>query len=128
MRIHHTGIIVRNLAKSIGMYEKLGFKKESEITEDEQQQNRILFMYRTEDGFRIELIEKMNERSSVIHFNPGVHHICYEVENPVGFEDEFRKMKIGKIFTKPMKAPAIRGRQVVFAYLLDGSLAEFLLQ
>ena len=93
---------------------------------DEIQNNRIMFLRNEIDGQRIELIEKLNEKSSVYNFKPGLHHICYEVEDKENFAEQFKEMKIGKIFTKPMTAPAIQNRVVVFACLRDGSFAEFL--
>ena len=127
MKVHHTGMIVESIEKSLQIYETLGYVKESEIVIDTIQNNRILFLQNAASQHRLELIEKLNEKSSVYNFKPGLHHICYETDRDENFTDYFKSLKIGKIFTKPIAAPAIGQRLVLFAYLKDGSLVEFLL-
>ena len=127
MEIHHIGIVVKDIYKSIDIYNKLGYSVESEICNDQIQNNRIVFM-KSEDGrLRIELIEPMNKASSISNFPEGYHHICYDVSNDEDFLKHFHKLKIGKIFTKPIIAPAIDSKKVVFAFLRNNSFAEFIL-
>ena len=75
---------------------------------------------------KIELIEPLNEKSSIYHFKEGYHHICYEVDDREAFLYDFKQLKIGKIFTKPIQAPAIDNREIVFACLTNGTFVEFL--
>lgn len=118
------GIIVKALEKNITLYIKLGYDQVSNIIVDDIQQNKIVFLQN--QNHKIELIEPMNEKSSIYHFKEGYHHICYEVDDREAFLYDFKQLKIGKIFTKPMQAPAIDNRGIVFACLTNGTFVEFL--
>lgn len=124
MTVHHTGIIVKNLEKNMTVYVKLGYDQVSDIVVDNVQQNRVVFL--RNQNQTIELIEPLNENSSIYNFKEGYHHICYEVENKDAFFKDFKQLKIGKIFTKPMRAPAIDNREIFFACLTNGTFVEFL--
>ena len=113
------GIIVKDLEKNVILYTKLGYDVVSSIVVDNVQQNRVVFLQN--QNHKIELIEPMNEKSSIYHFKEGYHHICYEVDDREAFLYDFKQLKIGKIFTKPMQAPAIDNREIVFACLTDGT-------
>lgn len=124
MTIHHLGIIVKDLDKNISIYKKLEYDQISDIIVDHIQQNKVIFLQNKNQT--IELIEPLNEKSSIYHFKEGYHHICYEVDDRETFLSDFKQLKIGKIFTKPMLAPAISNREIVFACLTNGTLVEFL--
>ena len=124
MKVHHTGIIVKDLEKNIILYTKLGYDQVSDIVVDNVQQNRVVFLQN--QNHKIELIEPLNEKSSIYHFKEGYHHICYEVDDREAFLYDFKQLKIGKIFTKPMLAPAIGNREIVFACLTNGTFVEIL--
>lgn len=126
MKIHHTGIIVRDIEKNMNIYAKLGYTKISEITNDKIQNNKIVFLQNKSDSNVLELIEPINSNSSIYNFKCGYHHICYEVEDE-NFIKFFKEQKIGKIFTKPVISPAINNRFVIFGYLYSGIFIEFLL-
>lgn len=125
MTVHHTGIIVKDLEKNIILYTKLGYSQITDIVDDNIQHNRIIFM---QNGYHsLELIEAKDERSTIYNCKEGYHHVCYEgIENEIQLT-EFNRLKIGKIFTKPIKAPAINNRNIVFACLTNGTFVEFLI-
>lgn len=127
MNVHHIGIITKSMEKSIDVYERLDYQKQSDIFYDNIQNNRIIFMKNKSDTHMIELIEPLSNLSSVYNFPEGYHHICYIVNDYDAFLMAFKKMKIGKIFTQPIKAPAIGEKNVVFAYLKTGTFIEFLI-
>lgn len=127
MREHHIGIVVKKIEESQVIFERLGYNVCSEITVDEYQYNRILFLDNKETLQKIELIEALNENSTVINVKPGIHHICYEVGEQENFREIFRKMNIGKIFAHDITAPALENRYVVFACLKNGVFVEFVL-
>lgn len=127
MRMHHIGIIVKDLEKNIELYLKFGYKIISDVVIDQIQNNRVVF-FRSGDGSQtVELIKSVDKSSSVYNYKGGYHHICYEAEPGEDIIQKFKEMKIGKIFTKPIIAPALDNREVVFACLQNGTLIEFIL-
>ncbi len=124
MKVHHMGIIVKDLEKNVVLYTKFGFDVVSNIVVDNVQQNRVVFLQN--QNLKVELIEPLNEKSSIYHFKEGYHHICYETENKDAFFENFKQLKIGKIFTKPIHAPAIDNREIIFACLPNGTFIEIL--
>ena len=127
MHIHHVGIIVTDINESLLIFNHLGYQACEEVVEDYYQHNKILFLEDTEKSIKIEMIEPLDDESTVKRAKPGLHHICYEVMNEEEFYQEFKKRKIGKIFTSEYIAPAIGSRRVVFSYLRNDLLIEFLL-
>ncbi|MDR9770435.1 VOC family protein [Acetomicrobium sp.] len=80
MKVHHVGIVVKDIEKACLLYRGLGYVQVDSIIEDNVQHNRLLFLKNGE--LLVELIEPINSSSPV--YNPrnlGYHHICYEVED-----------------------------------------------
>ena len=127
MRIHHIGVIVNNIQKSIEIYKKIKFTQISDIIYDDYQKIKVCFIMSKENNLRIELIESVSTDSSIHNFKEGYHHICYEVSSN-NFIDEFKRLKIGKIFTKSLQATALNNRKVVFGCLNNKTFIEFLLK
>ena len=126
MNIHHIGVVVKNINNSILLYSNMGYSFHQSIVFDYFQNNQIALM-RSVFSPTIELIEPINERSTVYKFKEGYHHICYEAEAGEDIVKKFKMMGIGKIFMKPINAPAFNNRSVVFAYLKNNTLVEFIL-
>lgn len=126
MKISHIGIIVTDIVQSIKLYNKMGYTTTPEIEFDYIQNNKVAIM-KSDILPSIELIEPASEKSSVAHFKKGYHHICYEAEKGENIIQNFKDMKIGKIFTPPIVAPALDNRKVVFACLQNGTFIEFIL-
>lgn len=124
MRVHHIGIISKNMEDDIKLYERLGYVQKDSVVVDEVQFNRIVFVSLFNDT--IELIEPIDERSSVYNLPAGYAHICYEVEDLDIFLKEFKNSRTGVIFTPKIVAPAFGGRHIVFAYLKNKTMVEFL--
>lgn len=127
MRVNHIGIVVKDINKSANIYSNLGYKIVSDIIYDHIQHNKILFMMSNDYTQKIELIEVLDNKSTVYHAKKGYHHICYELDSTENFKEIFNKMKIGKIITAPISAPALDKRNVIFAYLKNDTIIEFLL-
>jgi catechol 2,3-dioxygenase-like lactoylglutathione lyase family enzyme len=125
MKINHIGIIVSNPRNNIEIYRKIGYCK-SRIVIDKIQNNKIVIMKHCNSP-DIELIYPLNESSSIYNFKKGYHHICYEAEPGEDIIQKFEEMKIGKIFTPPIMAPALNNRKVVFACLQNGTFIELIL-
>lgn len=127
MREHHIGVVVESVEASGKIFSCLGYNVCSEVTIDKYQHNKIVFMKNKETLQTIELIEALDEQSTIKNFKPGIHHICYEVDEADAFREVFRKLGIGKIFSDELIAPAINNRHVLFACLKNGLFVEFLL-
>ena len=91
------------------------------------QNNRVIFLTSADKSQTIELIEPIDENSTVHNFRDGYHHICYDVSSIPDFISRFKSMKIGKIFTQQMIAPAIDSHEIVFALLHNGTFVEFII-
>lgn len=128
MKIHHIGIIVKNIENSLKLYSKLGFKRITDIVEDKIQHNIIVFLSFKNESPIIELIQPLDEQSSVINSRVGYHHICFEAEPKEDIVSEFRSIGIGKIFAGPIVAPAINNREVAFACLNNCTFIELILK
>lgn len=127
MNTHHIGIIVDDIKKNIEIYKALGYSVSTDIVLDDIQHLQICFLISQGGTQVIELIKSIGDSSSIHNFQSGFHHICYDVSDHVDFIDSFKRLKIGKIFTKPIAAPALHGREVVFACLRNGMFVEFII-
>ena len=128
MRIHHTGIIVKSIEKNIAIYKQLGYSLVTDVIDDLIQFNKIILLKSPDKLQILELIEPIGRKSSVYNFKSGYHHICFIADTGENIIESFRRMKIGKIFTKPMPAPALGNHEVVFACLRNGTFVELILQ
>ena len=127
MTLHHIGLVVDTLEKSVALYEMLGYRRKTDPIYDERQHIWIVFMEKEGESPMIELIEPIDERSSVHCTGLGYHHMCYEWRDERNFEDVFRSWKIGKRIAGPFSAVALDGRSVVFCCLTNMTLIEFIL-
>lgn len=116
MILNHLGIIIPHLKQSITIYSKMGYKL-NEAPVMDSIQNNLITILKFGSSPDIELIEPIDENSSIYKFKESYHHIYYEAERGEDIIQKFKEMKIEKIFTKPIIAPALDNREVVFAYL-----------
>ena len=104
MKLHHIGIVVKNIQESLGELGKfLDFKETSIPIEVKSQKVNVCFL-KTSDIY-IELIEPVENDSPVKTFSEsggGFHHLCFEVED---IFKEIKKMTDNgaRIIVKPTK-------------------------
>tara|TARA_Y100000310_G_C20548964_1_gene747068 strand:- start:365 stop:763 length:399 start_codon:yes stop_codon:yes gene_type:complete len=116
MKLHHVGIIVKNIQESLGELTKyLDFEETSIPIEVESQRVNVCFL-KTSDVY-IELIEPIEDDSPVKKFSElggGFHHLCFEVKNIV---EEIEKMKKNgaRVIVEPTKG--FEGRLIAFVLL-----------
>ena len=116
MKLHHVGIIVKNIQESLGELTKyLDFEETSIPIEVESQRVNVCFL-KTSDVY-IELIEPIEDDSPVKKFSElggGFHHLCFEVKNIV---EEIEKMKKNgaRVIVEPTKG--FEGRLIAFILL-----------
>ncbi len=92
MKLHHIGIVVKNIKESFSELTKfLDFKEISVPIEVKSQKVNVCFL-KTSDVY-VELIEPVENDSPVKTFSEsggGFHHLCFEVDN---IYDEIENMK-----------------------------------
>jgi len=116
MKLHHIGIVVKNIQESLG--ELTSFIKFEETTIPilvESQKVNVCFL-KTSDIF-LELIEPVDNNSPVKNFldsGGGFHHLCFEVDNIV---ETLKQMKENgaRIIVEPTKG--FENRQIAFVLL-----------
>ena len=116
MKLHHIGIVVKNIQDSLG--ELTNFLKFEETTMPilvETQKVKVCFL-KTADIF-IELIEPINNDSPVKKFSNlggGFHHLCFEVED-IFAEVEKMEKNGARVIVEPVKG--FEGRLIAFVLL-----------
>ena len=116
MKLHHVGIVVKNINESLGEIKQfLDFEKTTIPTLIGSQKVNTCFL---KTGYiYIELIEPEGEDSPILNFvkkGGGFHHLCFEVENLSFAIDEIIK-KGGRLIVSPVKG--FEGRQIAFVFL-----------
>ena len=102
MKLHHIGIVVKNIQESLGELTKfLDFKETTVPIGVKSQKVNVCFL-KTSDVF-IELIEPITNDSPVKLFSEsggGFHHLCFEVDNILE-EIETMKQKGARVIVEP---------------------------
>lgn len=120
IKIEHIGIVVEDIEKSINIFVNLGFQKLNDICIDQIQNNKLQIL-QDANGNKIELIQPLNEKSTVINAKVGIHHIA--IINQGGIpREKIQDNKIGKIFSKKIMAPLFDNRTVEFAYIPNNNI------
>jgi methylmalonyl-CoA epimerase len=127
MKLDHIGVAVKDLDDARNLYgESFGFDL-GKIEELPDRQLKICFV--DVGGARVELLFPTHPDSAVGQFirkkGPGVHHLCYEVENLVATLDELKNAGIRLIDKEPR--PGAHGMLVAFVHPSSafGVLTEF---
>ena len=116
MKLHHIGIIVKDIQTSLGELSRyLEFEKTSIPMLVESQRVNVCFL-KTSDIY-IELIEPIGNNSPVKKISEsggGFHHLCFEVDDIV---KETKKMKDngGRVIIEPVEG--FEGRLISFILL-----------
>jgi methylmalonyl-CoA/ethylmalonyl-CoA epimerase len=125
MQIHHIGYAVRNIDEAAERFRGLGFINSRQKTIDKARGVVIQFMHN--GSLFVELIAPLNDESPITNFlkkiGPAPYHICYEVDDLD--KQVIQLMGKGfKIIEKPLEAPALNDKRVVFLYQKDIGLLE----
>jgi len=127
MRLHHVGIVVRDLAAyGASCQAFLGMQPASPAVHDPIQKVRIQF-WCDDTGKLLELVEPVGADSPVqeaLRKGGGLNHLCFEVENiEAGISAALERGAIPVSGVVP--AVAIDGRRIAFLFLPDLNLVEF---
>lgn len=123
MKLNHIGIVVSSIEKEKSYYEFLGYNQIKHV-EDDVQNNYLCFMKNETTGEVIELIEPIDENSSVYKLPKGLAHMCYETDDIEKSIKDFRDKKMGIVFTNKIIAKAFDGNFVIFLYLRNKTVIE----
>ena len=116
MRLHHIGIVVKNIQESLGEISKyIKFEETTIPTLVKSQKVNVCFL-KTNDVY-LELIEPMGKDSPVGKFSDsggGFHHLCFEVKD-IHKEIEKMRKQGARIIVEPVKG--FEGRITAFVLL-----------
>lgn len=128
MKLHHLGIAVKSIYKSINHYqEAFNWSTSTQIVFDPIQDVNIIFMS-DENHNLYELIEPASVSSPIsglLKKRISLYHVCYEVEAIQDKINELEKKGFLKI-TGPVAAVAFNGRKVAFLINSDNLTIELL--
>ena len=116
MKLHHIGIIVKDIQKSLGELGKyIEFKETTIPTLVKSQKVNVCFL-KSSDVY-IELIEPIDDDSpvkSMAESGGGFHHLCFEVDN---IFEEIKKAESNgaRIIVEPVEG--FEGRLIAFILL-----------
>ena len=116
MKLHHIGIVVKNIQESLGEISKyIKFEETTIPTLVESQKVNVCFL-KTNDIY-LELIEPVGKDSPVEKFSDsggGFHHLCFEVDNILKTLEQMEKNG-ARIIVKPTEG--FENRQIAFVLL-----------
>ena len=126
-RIHHIGIAVPDLDSGAAIWGPEGLGLAEEGREDVTEAGTRVSMYPVGES-RIELLEAMGPETPVAQFlnkrGPGIHHICFEVEDIEAECARLRGLGMRLLYETPQ--PGAHGSRVMFIHPKDsgGVLVE----
>ncbi len=116
MKLHHIGIVVKNIQESLGELTKyLDFESTTVPSLVGSQKVNICFL-KTNNVF-LELIEPAQENSPISNFikeGGGFHHLCFEVDD---IHIELEKMKKNGAYANTDVVSGFENRLTVFVML-----------
>lgn len=125
MVLHHIGIIVNDIESALAYYTFLGYEQINTLTFDDIQMNNIVFLSAGCQPY-IELIQPVNEKSTVYNAKTGFHHLAYDIRNDLETIAFVKKNRLGKKIYGPVQAPCIENRWIVFFYMKNQIIYEFI--
>ena len=132
MKIHHIGIVVNNISRSLLHYEStnLGKRTGNMITDPLQEVNVQFLRMNSGDSSKLylELIEPIDESSHINSFlkrGGGVNHLCFEVNN---LEEAIESLKKdgARLISDPKPAIAFNGLNICFIMNNDMTIIELI--
>ena len=126
LQFHHVGYATRSIDAEWTLYQKLGYEREGAIFEDHTQKIRGLFIVK--DGFRLELLEPLGEKSpleSVIKRDIKMYHQAFLTTNLEKSIEDLRAMG-GLLFVQPVPAVAFGNRRICFLMMPNRDMFELI--
>jgi catechol 2,3-dioxygenase-like lactoylglutathione lyase family enzyme len=123
MRIHHIGIYVTDMGKSVSQYAGLGFEKVGdEICFDRHDNVNLILLRNANNDMFIELVEKAEKGASPTS-RPEIHHICCESGD---FDtDKLSLLNSGFLLFKDERpAPLFGGKRICWFFGSGAGIVE----
>lgn len=115
-QLDHIGIAVHSIEEGAPFYRKLGFS-EPKVDEVPTESVKVA-MFELGNHSKIELLEPMSEESPIAKFlekkGPGIHHICFRVEDLDQVVAKIQQTDIRLLNEVPK--PGAHGTRVVFIH------------
>lgn len=122
--VDHIGYLCRDIHKSIGIFEQLGFMQSSPIYTDNISEGggmarNVYICFLISSNTRIELVSPIDEESDVFatlkRQGEGPYHICYKV-NDLDYAIKDLKALGWMVLRKPTQAIAFNNAKVAFLF------------
>ncbi|MGA8028866.1 MAG: VOC family protein [Bryobacteraceae bacterium] len=125
--VHHVGVAVRDIRKTASSYvESWGYKVETDVIHDPQQQAYVQFLRFPGDQVYLELVEPEGPAaplSRAVEKGGGVNHVCYSTDDIEAACEGLRKR--GFFLVKaPVPATAFNGRRIAWVMGRDRLVTE----
>ena len=115
-RVHHIAIVVNSLEKSLPFWQEILGMHSSRLIDVPQEAARVAFLPLGES--EIELVQPAGDGSGLDRFlekhGPGMHHLCFEVDDLAAMLDQLREKGVMLINDQPKVADD--GRQYAFIH------------
>ena len=125
MKLHHVGVVTKDLQKCVKLYEALGYA-EVKIVEDPIQMAWIALMHRSGEPL-IELISPTSEQSPawkwLQRITAGAYHVCYQTAS-LDETIPFMKERGFSVIMNPVPAVAFDNCRVAFLWSVLTGLVE----
>lgn len=126
-KIHHVGIAVNNLEKSLNKWKRLFNLEKGEIEEIRERGVKVATL-RFDQGPLIELLEAVGDDSPIRKFirdrGEGIHHVCFQTDD---LDKKVRELKREGIrFVQESPVSGAGGSRIIFIHPdnLNGVLIE----
>lgn len=118
-KIDHIGIAVASIDEALGVYRALGL---GEARREDVTGQQVATAFLPVGESQIELLESTGEGSPVARFlkkrGPGVHHICFAVEDVKAAIAELQEKGFRLVTSSPV--PGAQGKNVAFLHPESG--------
>jgi methylmalonyl-CoA epimerase len=114
-RLDHIGIAVASIEESLPIYRALGLSETARETVESQ---GVVTAFLPIGDTRLELLEPAGGDSAISRFlakrGPGIHHVCFAVEDLDGALRELRAQGFRLVHENPV--PGASGKRVAFLH------------
>ena len=127
LRLHHFGIVVRDIAKAIVPYvTHCGYEERTGVIHDTTQTAYVQFLRRPGDTVLLELVAPDGPQSKLagaLERGGGFHHVCHSTPDIDGACATMRRAGFFLVMA-PVPAVAFDGRRIAWLLGRDRSLVE----